>query len=83
MSKTRRFESEERLSKGELKVVCSSTSLELGIDIGNIDLVVLLRSPKGVARALQRIGRAGHKLHDNPRGKFVVMDRDDLVECGV
>jgi ATP-dependent helicase Lhr and Lhr-like helicase len=81
MSKDKRFEIEERLRNGELKVVVSSTSLELGIDIGNIDLVVLLRSPKGVARALQRIGRAGHKLHSNPKGRFVVMDRDDLVEC--
>ena len=83
MSKEQRFVIEERLRKGELKVVVSSTSLELGIDIGNIDVVIMLRSPKGVARALQRIGRAGHKLHDNPRGKFIVMDRDDLVECCV
>lgn len=83
MSKERRFEIEGRLRKGELKVVVSSTSLELGIDIGNIDLVILLRSPKGVARALQRIGRAGHKLHENPKGRFVVLGRDDLVECGV
>lgn len=83
MSKEKRFEIEDRLRKGELKVVVSSTSLELGIDIGNVDLVVLLRSPKGVARALQRIGRAGHKLHENPKGRFVVMDRDDLIECGV
>jgi ATP-dependent helicase Lhr and Lhr-like helicase len=83
MSKDERFDIENRLRKGELKVVVTSTSLELGIDIGNVDLVVLLRSPKGVARALQRIGRAGHKLHDNPKGVFVVMDRDDLVECGV
>jgi ATP-dependent Lhr-like helicase len=83
MSKDRRFDIEERLRKGELKVVVSSTSLELGIDIGSIDLVVLLKSPKSVSRALQRIGRAGHKLHDNPRGKFIVLDRDDLVECSV
>jgi len=83
MSKSRRLEIEDRLRKGELKVVVSSTSLELGIDIGSIDFVVLLRSPKGVARALQRIGRAGHRLHENPKGKFIVMDRDDLVECGV
>ncbi len=83
MSKATRFEIEERLRKGELKVVVTSTSLELGIDIGSIDLVVLLRSPKGVARALQRIGRAGHKLHSQPKGRFVVLDRDDLVECGV
>lgn len=83
MSKEKRFEIEDRLRKGELKVVCSSTSLELGIDIGSIDLVVLLRSPKSVSRALQRIGRAGHKLHENPRGRFIVLDRDDMVECGI
>ncbi|MFH1425298.1 MAG: DEAD/DEAH box helicase, partial [archaeon] len=83
MSKTARFDIEDRLRKGELKAVVSSTSLELGIDIGNIDFVVLLGSPKGVARALQRIGRAGHKLHDNPKGMFIVTERDDLVECGV
>lgn len=83
MSKEKRFEIEERLRKGELKVVVSSTSLELGIDIGSIDLVIMIKSPKSVSRALQRIGRAGHKLHENPRGKFIVLDRDDLVECGV
>jgi len=83
MSKDRRFEIEERLRKGELKVVVTSTSLELGIDIGDIDLVVLLRSPKSVSKALQRIGRAGHHLHSSPKGRFVVLDRDDLVECGV
>lgn len=83
MSKEQRFVIEDRLRKGELKVVVSSTSLELGIDIGSIDLVVLLRSPKSVSRALQRIGRAGHKLHENPKGRFIVLDRDDLVECGV
>jgi ATP-dependent Lhr-like helicase len=55
----------------------------LGIDIGSIDFVVLLTSPKGTARALQRIGRAGHQLHSNPRGMFIVLDRDDMVECGV
>ncbi|RMD66519.1 ATP-dependent helicase [Candidatus Pacearchaeota archaeon] len=83
MSRRKRFEIEERLRKGELKVVVSSTSLELGIDIGSIDFVVLLRSPKGSSRALQRIGRAGHRLHESPRGMFIVLDRDDLVECGV
>ncbi|HLF53713.1 MAG TPA: ATP-dependent helicase, partial [Candidatus Nanoarchaeia archaeon] len=83
MSKDRRFEIEDKLRKGELKVVVSSTSLELGIDIGSIDLVVMLRSPKSVSRALQRIGRAGHRLHENPNGQFIVLDRDDMVECGV
>ena len=83
MSKDQRFMIEERLRKGDLKVAVSSTSLELGIDIGSIDLVVLLRSPKSVSRALQRIGRAGHQLHANPKGRFVVMDRDDLMECAI
>lgn len=61
----------------------SSTSLELGIDIGTIDLVVLIGSPKSVNRALQRIGRAGHKLHEVSKGIILVLDRDDLVECTV
>ncbi len=83
MSKDQRFIIEERLRKGDLKVVVSSTSLELGLDIGSIDIVILLKSPKSVSRALQRIGRAGHKLHDNPKGEFIVLDRDDLVECSI
>ncbi|MBR9705762.1 ATP-dependent helicase [Candidatus Pacearchaeota archaeon] len=83
LSKEHRFNVEDRLRNGELKVVVTSTSLELGIDIGYIDLVILLGSPKGSARALQRIGRAGHKLHDISIGRFVVVDRDDLVECAV
>jgi len=83
LSKEYRFEIEEKLRKGELKVVVTSTSLELGIDIGFIDLVILLGSPKSSARVLQRIGRAGHKLHDISKGRFIVLDRDDLVECAV
>ena len=83
MAKSLRTGIEDRLRKGELRVVATSSSLELGIDIGSIDFVILLRSPKGVARSAQRIGRAGHKLHENPRGKFIVMDRDDMVECAV
>ncbi len=83
LSREHRLNVEDRLKKGELRVCVSSTSLELGIDIGYIDLVILLGSPKGVARALQRIGRAGHKLHDVVKGRIVVLDRDDLVECGV
>jgi len=83
LSKELRFNIEERLRKGELKVVVTSTSLELGIDIGYVDLVILLGSPKSVARALQRTGRAGHRLHEISHGRFVVLDRDDLVECCV
>jgi ATP-dependent Lhr-like helicase len=83
LSKQHRFKIEEDLRQGKLKVVVCSTSLELGIDIGYIDLVILLGSPKSSSRALQRIGRAGHKLHDMPKGRFIVLDRDDLVECAI
>jgi ATP-dependent helicase Lhr and Lhr-like helicase len=83
LSKELRHNLEKRLREGKLKVVVSSTSLELGIDIGYIDLVILLGSPKSVARALQRTGRSGHKLHDKTKGRIIVLDRDDLVECAV
>ncbi|MCL5018144.1 MAG: ATP-dependent helicase [Candidatus Pacearchaeota archaeon] len=83
LSKSSRFDIEERLRDGKLKVVVCSTSLELGIDIGFIDLVIMLGSPKSSARALQRLGRAGHKLHDTAKGRFIILDRDDLVECSV
>ncbi len=83
LSKELRLSLEERLKRGELKCVVCSTSLELGIDIGYVDLVILLGSPKSVTRALQRVGRSGHKLHDTVVGRVVVTDRDDLVECAV
>lgn len=83
VSRAKRLSIEERLKKGQLKVVVCSTSLELGIDIGYIDLVVLLGSPKSISRALQRIGRSGHHLHDTIKGRIIVLDRDDLVECSV
>ncbi len=83
LSRDVRLSVEERLKNGELKCVVSSTSLELGIDIGYIDLVVLLGSPKSVTRALQRIGRSGHFLHEVSKGRIIVLDRDDLVECVV
>ena len=83
LSKSHRFDIEERLRSGKLKVVVCSTSLELGVDIGYIDLVLMIGSPKSSSRALQRLGRAGHKLHEVAKGRFIVMDRDDLVECSV
>jgi ATP-dependent Lhr-like helicase len=83
LSKELRLEIEKRLKMGDLRVVVSSTSLELGIDIGYVDLVILLGSPKSVARALQRVGRSGHKLHETIKGRIIVTDRDDLVECSV
>ena len=83
LSRDLRLDIEEKLKKGELRVVVSSTSLELGIDIGYIDLVVLLSSPKSVSRLLQRIGRAGHHIRRTSKGRIIVVDRDDLVECTV
>ena len=83
LSKNHRHDIEQQLREGKLKAAVSSTSLELGIDIGCIDLVILLGSPKSIARALQRIGRSGHRLTATSIGRFVVLDRDDLVECSV
>ena len=83
LSKEHRFQIEEDLRNGKLKVVVCSTSLELGIDIGFVDLVILMGSPKASSRALQRIGRAGHKLKGIAKGRFLVLDRDDLLECAV
>ncbi|RJQ22289.1 ATP-dependent helicase [Candidatus Woesearchaeota archaeon] len=83
MSRDARHSIEERLRNGELKAVACSTSLELGIDIGYIDLVLCLGSPKSVARFLQRAGRSGHKLHETVKARIIVTDRDDLIECAV
>ena len=83
LSKRHRLMIEEKLRNGELKACVSSTSLELGLDIGYIDLVICLGSPKSVARFLQRAGRAGHKLHETVKARMIVMDRDDLLECSV
>jgi len=83
LSKSHRLQIEEGLRQGKLKAVVCSTSLELGIDIGFIDLVICLGSPKSVARFLQRAGRAGHKLHETIKARLIVLDRDDLVECSV
>ena len=83
VSRDIRFELEEKLKNGKLKCIISSTSLELGIDIGYIDLVIQIGSPKSVSRLLQRIGRAGHSLHEISRGRIICLDRDDLVECAV
>lgn len=81
LSKETRLDVEEKLKNGELRAVVSSTSLELGIDIGYIDLVVQIGSPKSIAKGLQRIGRAGHAYGETARGRLVVFDTDDLVEC--
>lgn len=78
-----RLDVEERLKRGEIKCVVSSTSLELGIDIGSVDLVCQIGSPKSVAKGLQRIGRSGHSFGQVAKGRLLVFDPDDLVECAV
>ncbi len=75
-----RLEVEDRLKRGELRAVVCSTSLELGIDIGAVDLVVMLATPKGVSKALQRAGRAGHNIHRVSRGVLMATNMGDLVE---
>ncbi|MBW2998835.1 DEAD/DEAH box helicase, partial [Candidatus Woesearchaeota archaeon] len=83
LSKKHRLDLENNLKEGKMKCVVCSTSLELGIDIGSIDLVICLGSPKSVARLLQRVGRSGHSIHKKTKGRIIVMDRDDLIECSV
>ncbi len=83
LSKEARLDVEERLKHGEIKCVVSSTSLELGIDIGSVDLVCQIGSPKSVAKGLQRIGRSGHSFGKIAKGRLLVFDPDDLVECAV
>jgi ATP-dependent Lhr-like helicase len=76
-----RMEVEDRLKNGELRAVVCSTSLELGIDIGAVDLVVMVATPKGVSRAIQRIGRSGHSLNKSSHGVLVATNINDLVEA--
>ncbi len=78
-----RLEVEDRLKDGELRAVVCSTSLEMGIDIGAVDLVVMVATPKGVSRAIQRIGRSGHSLNRNSHGVLVATNINDLVEATV
>ena len=78
-----RLEVEDRLKNGELRAVVCSTSLELGIDIGAVDLVVMVATPKGVSRAIQRIGRSGHSMNRTSHGILVATNVNDLAEATV
>ncbi len=81
LARETRFEVEHRLRSGELRAVVATASLELGIDIGSVDLVVQLGSPRAIAVALQRIGRSGHWVGAKPEGILYVTTRDELLEC--
>ncbi len=80
MSKDNRHNAEQRLKAGDLKVLVATASMELGIDIGSVDLVVQFSSPKSIATFLQRVGRSGHSIHGKPKGILFPLTRDDLVE---
>jgi ATP-dependent Lhr-like helicase len=76
-----RLEAESRLKRGELKALVATASLELGIDIGSVDLVCQLGPTRSIATLLQRVGRASHKLGGVPKGRLFPLSRDELVEC--
>ena len=80
MAREVRFDMEQKLKNAELNALVATSSLELGIDVGSIDLVCQTESPKSVSRGIQRVGRAGHLLSKTSKGRLIVVDRDDLVE---
>jgi ATP-dependent Lhr-like helicase len=81
LSRKLRLDAEHRLKQGELKAVVATASLELGIDIGTVDLVCQIGSPRSIAVALQRIGRSGHWVGALPKGRLFATTRDELIEC--
>jgi ATP-dependent Lhr-like helicase len=81
LSKERRLDAEHRLKSGSLKALVATASLELGIDIGHVDLVCQIGSPHRIATLLQRVGRSGHTIAGTPKGRMLPVSLDDLVEC--
>lgn len=81
LAKEQRLDAEQRLKRGELRVLVATASLELGIDIGDVELVCQLGSPRAIAPFLQRVGRSGHQVDGTPKGRLFPTSRDDLLEC--
>ena len=81
LAREHRLDAEQRLKRGELKLLVATASLELGIDIGDVDLVCQLGSPRSIAAFLQRVGRSGHQVGGTPKGRLFPLSRDELVEC--
>ncbi len=81
MAREQRLNAEQRLKRGELKALVATASLELGIDIGHVDLVCQLSTPRRISALLQRVGRSGHAVGGLPKGRLFPVSRDDLVEC--
>ena len=81
LAKERRLDAEQRLKGGKLRALVATASLELGIDIGEVDLVCQIGSPRSIASFLQRVGRSGHAVDGTPKGRLFPLSRDELVEC--
>ncbi|MEX3960681.1 DEAD/DEAH box helicase [Paraburkholderia sp. EG286B] len=81
LAREHRFLAEQRLKSGDLRVLVATASLELGIDIGDVDLVCQIGSPRSIAGFLQRVGRSGHQVGGVPKGRIFPTSRDDLIEC--
>jgi ATP-dependent Lhr-like helicase len=81
LSRKHRLEAEQALKSGQLKALVATASLELGIDIGHVDLVCQMGTPGSIGALLQRIGRSGHAVGETPKGRLFPLSRDDLVEC--
>ncbi|WP_189467999.1 DEAD/DEAH box helicase [Litchfieldella qijiaojingensis] len=81
LAREHRLQAEQRLKHGELRALVATASLELGIDIGEVDLVCQLGSPRSMAAFLQRVGRSGHGVGRLPKGRLFPLTRDDLLEC--
>jgi ATP-dependent Lhr-like helicase len=81
LAKEQRLDAEQRLKRGDLQVLVATASLELGIDIGDVDLVCQIASPGSISAFLQRVGRSGHHVGGTPKGRLFPTSRDDLIEC--
>jgi ATP-dependent Lhr-like helicase len=81
LSREQRLNAEQRLKSGALRALVATASLELGIDIGSVDLVCQIGSPRAIATFLQRVGRSGHSVTGTPKGRLFPLTRDELVEC--
>jgi ATP-dependent helicase Lhr and Lhr-like helicase len=81
MAREHRLDAEQRLKRGELKALVATASLELGIDIGDVDLVCQVGTTRSIAAFLQRVGRSGHAVGGTPKGRLFPLSRDELVEC--
>ena len=81
LAREHRLDAEQRLKNGQLKALVATASLELGIDIGDVDLTCQLGSPRGIATFLQRVGRSGHGVDALPKGRLFPLSRDELMEC--